>query len=90
MKTGLEINNAVKTLQVVSNIFAGDGKGAGIAFTGNTTLDRVIIGNNTFYNLTQGVTFRRDARLGQQLCHPAQSVCGHQRPGSRVAQRRRQ
>ena len=57
MKAGLEVKNGVKSLRVLSNIFAGDGKGAGIQFTGNTMLDRVIIGNNTFYNLAQGVTF---------------------------------
>ncbi len=57
MKAGLEVKSGVKSLRVLSNIFAGDGKGAGIEFTGNTALDRVIVGNNTFYNLAQGVTF---------------------------------
>ncbi len=57
MKTGLEVKNAVTSLHVLSNIFAGEETGVGIEWTGATGLNRVLIGNNTFYNLSKGMTF---------------------------------
>lgn len=73
MRTGLEIKNDVTSLQVLSCIFAGDGTGTGIEWTGRTGLNRVIVANNTFYNLAKGISFETlpgtliDSRLHRNL-----------------------
>jgi eukaryotic-like serine/threonine-protein kinase len=63
MKAGLELNtgtqgqDAVKNVQIVGNIFASDGGGVGILFTGKPSLEKLLIANNTFYKLNQGLAF---------------------------------
>lgn len=57
MQAGLEIVNGVRSLRLLSNIFTSDGNGDGILFAGATSLETVIIANNTFYNLNRGITF---------------------------------
>lgn len=57
MRAGLEVKNDVTSLRLLSNIFAADGSGTGIQFTGNTELEKVLIANNTFYKLNRGITF---------------------------------
>lgn len=57
MQAGLEVKNDVTSLRLLSNIFASDGSGTGIQFTGNTALEKVVIANNTFYKLDRGITF---------------------------------
>lgn len=57
MRAGIEIENDVSGMLVLSNIFAGEGGGVGIQFTGRTELTNVLIANNTFYKLGKGLTF---------------------------------
>lgn len=62
-QAGIQVENAVTRLLVLSNIFAGKSGGVGIQFTGRPELTKVLIANNTFYQLDKGITFTDTPQL---------------------------
>ncbi len=69
MKTGLEVKHGARNMLVLSNIFASEGTGLGIQFTGTAAMVKTMVGNNTFYKLAQGVAFSDVASHSQFGLH---------------------